>query len=730
MKRRSKYIAAALALCCVFALSLVIATRAAMLPVAGALRVADAEVAAPRITDRNGQPLTVSYQNRWNLYDSVPLYALPQLLQKAFITSEDRRFYEHHGVDWLARASALWQDMVHFHIVRGASTITEQAVRLIHPRPRNLWSKWVEGFEAAALERQYTKPAILEFYLNQLPYAANRRGVAQAARYYFNRDLSTLSPKETLALAVLARAPSSYDLYRNAGRIDAAIDRLGEKLAAQGDLSRAQLTALRAQAFRLEQPELPVNAAHFAAWLRGHAPENGQGDGREIRSTLDAGLQAHVQKILDDRLHLLRNKNIHNAAALVVDHTTGDILAWVVAGAGNDAVPGNKFDAVTVPRQPGSSMKPLLYALALEDGWTPATIIDDAPLSEAIGSGLHRFKNYSNHFYGHITLREALANSLNIPALLTINHVGVAKYLATLHRLHFDSLDRGAQVYDEGLALGDGEVTLYELVRGYAALANHGLFRPLRAVMDEDAGPLSEAQVYSPEAASLIGNILSDPWARRLEFGSHSVLDFPVQTAVKTGTSTDYRDAWSVGFDARYVVGIWMGNLDQKPTDGITGSTGPALALRSIFATLNRRSAPRPLWLSPKLVQKDVCIEDAQDAGRCYMRSEYFIPGTQPRETARAKGPEKQRFNIVKPTDGLQMAVDPRIPQDSQKLAFTLHGLRPGQAVDWIVNGEKIGTSGETFMWPVTRGHYTLQARVRAGKKLVFSSALISYVVK
>jgi penicillin-binding protein 1C len=726
MKRRIKYaFLAVLALCC----GLALATYAGMRPLETSLQNLQRGAQTARITDRNGRPLTVSYQNRWNVYDRVPLYALPPLLQKAFITSEDKRFYSHHGVDWRARASALWQDLRHLSIVRGASTMTEQVVRMIHPRPRNIWSKWLEGFEAEALEKRHSKAEILEFYLNQVPYAANRRGVAQAARYYFNRDLSTLSPKETLALAVLARAPSSYDLYKNAGVIDASINHLAEKLAAQGDLPAAEVRAVKAQKFHLARPELPVNAAHFAGYLRSFAAADGRQD---IRSTLDAALQSRVQKILDDRLHLLRNKNIHNAAALVVDHTTGDILAWVVAGAGNDAVPGNKIDAVLVPRQPGSSMKPLLYALALEDGWTPATLIDDAPLSEAIGTGLHRFKNYSNTFYGHITLREALANSLNIPALVTINHVGVKNYLATLHRLHFDSLDRGAQVYDEGLALGDGEVTLYELVQGYAALANRGRFRPLRAAMEETP-EWPEAQIYSPEAASLIGNILSDPWARRLEFGSHSVLDFPVQTAVKTGTSNDYRDAWSVGFNDRYVVGIWMGNLDQQPTDGITGSTGPALALRSIFSTLNRRAPSHPLWLSPRLVQKDVCIEDPQEADRCYMRSEYFIAGTEPREktAAEAAQNEKQRFNIVKPTDGLQMAVDPRIPQDYQKLAFTLQGLRAGQAVDWLVNGKLAGTSGEkTFMWPLRRGHYTLQARVRAGDKLVYASAPVSYVVK
>lgn len=720
MKRKIKYLLVCVALCAaVFAG----ATWACITPVSASLQNIQRQADTPRVTDRNGIALSVSYQNRWNVYDRVPLYALPPLLQNAFLTSEDKRFYAHGGVDWRARAGALWQDMRHARIVRGASTISEQVVRMINPRPRTFWSKWLEGLEAQALERGHSKAEIFEFYLNQIPYAANRRGVAQAARYYFNRDISTLSPKETLALAVLARAPSSYDLYKNAGKIDAAIDRLAAELEKQNLVSAAQYAAIKSEKFALQKPALPVEASHFVSYVRSLARVTGHA----IRTTLDAGLQAKVQGILDNRVRVLRHKNVHNAAALVVDWHTGDILAWVVAGAGDDDVPGNKIDAVTVPRQPGSSMKPLLYALALDDGWTPATIIDDAPLSEAIGTGLHRFRNYSNTFYGRITLREALANSLNIPALITINHVGVAKYLDTLHRLHFDSLDRGAHVYDEGLALGDGEVTLYEMVQGFTALADKGMFRPLRAVADMPPA-LSEAQIYSPEAASLIGNILSDPWARRLEFGSHSVLDFTSQTAVKTGTSSDYRDAWVLGYNDRYVAGIWMGNLDQTPTDGITGSTGPALALRAIFAALNRRTPPHPLWLSPMLAQKNICVQDPKDAARCYMRTEYFAPST-PVQTKPQKS-ARQYFDIVKPTDGLQIAVDPRIPQDSQKLAFTISGLRAGQTVDWIVNGTQAGTSGAQFLWPVRRGRYALVAKVREDGKTVFSSAPVNYIVK
>ena len=700
----------------------VIATAVAVAPVKSSLHALRSDAQTLQVTARDGRPLTISYQNRWNVYDNLPIYAIPTFIQQAFVVSEDKRFFDHSGVDWQARGSALLQDWKQRHVVRGASTITEQVARMINPRPRNIWSKWVEGWEATLLEAEYSKAEILEFYLNQVPYAANRRGIAQAARYYFDRDVSTLNTREMLALPVLARAPSSYDLYKDSEKISGLIDRLAAALEAQGALTAADVAQLKDQPFDLSKPAAPVNAEHFAAYLRNHH----SGSGNALHSTLDADLQARVQGIMDDRVRTLNKRNLHNGAALVVDYTTGDVLAWVVAGAGNPAAPGSAIDAVTVPRQPGSAQKPLLYGLALDNGWTPATIIDDAPLSEAIGTGLHNFKNYSNLYYGHVTVREALANSLNIPALLTINHVGKEKYLDALHRMGFESLDRSVEIYDEGLALGNGEVTLLEMVRGFSALANRGVLRPLRFLADDDAPRISQ-RIYSEESASLIGNILSDSWARRLEFGNNSVLNLPVQTAAKTGTSTDYRDAWTMGYNHRYLVGIWMGNLDRRPTDGITGSTGPALALRSIFNELNRNTASKPLWLSPKLVQKDICIEDSRDASRCYMRSEFFAKDSVPDDAAAAAAPP---FVITRPTDGLQMAVDPRIPQDFQKLPFTLSGLQPQQSVEWILNGKAVAESGAKYLWPLARGKYTLQARVKEGDKTVHTTPEIAYLVK
>ena len=673
------------------------------------LRGASAAGERYAVLDRQGRPLGISYQTQFNLSDTRPLYDVPETLRHAMVTAEDRRFFEHNGVDWRARFSALWQNVRAGRAVRGASTITEQVVRIIHPRPRTLWSRWVEGFEAMLLERNSSKGEILEFYLNEVPYAANRRGIAQAARYYFNRDLATLTEKEMLALAILPRAPSALDPYRRPAAIEPALQRLAFAMEARNELPVGEASTLRDLPLPLERASPLLNASHYVSYIRETVPYRLSSTGA-LQTSLDSALQAQVQNLLDDRVKGLARKQVHNGAALVVDHETGEILAWVVAGANaKSQVPGAAIDAVRSPRQPGSSMKPFLYALALDSGWSAATPLDDAPMAEAIGTGLHDFHNYSHTFYGKISLREALGNSLNIPALETIGFVTPQRYLDTLHAMGFASLTQPAEFYKDGLALGNGEVSLLEMVQGFSTLANHGIFRPLTPLLQAPYARESR-RVYSDEAASLIGNILSDPFARRREFGIGSVLNLPGQTAVKTGTSTDYRDAWVLGYNSRYTVGVWLGNLDQIPMDGVTGSTGPALVLRGIFALLEMRQPPQALYLSPRLVRKDVCAEADATPPNCYLRSEYFLPNTPPPVTAPTT---TVALNLVRPTEGLQIAYDPRIPRDKQAFEFVADGVASGQIVQWLLNGQSIGLSSDGhFLWPVERGAYTLAARV------------------
>ena len=682
--------------------------------------------------DRNGIALSVTYDNPWNIHDWLPLHDIPVLLQDAFIASEDRRFYHHRGVDWLARGHALLQNIAARRSVRGASTITEQVVRILHPRPRTIWSRWLEGFEATRLEERFAKSAILEFYLNQVPYSRQRRGVLQAARLYFDRDPDTLTPQEMLTLAILVRAPSR--LGRPGGQdLARPLRQLHDFLVQTGKLPDTPASGILAEPLSLTDFHLPVDAGHFIRQVRRHASleEPGKNHGpAKILTTLDSVLQGHIQEILDQHLRDLKRNDVHDGAVLVIDHQNDEIVSWVNNNGLSGEIPGGWIDAVTVPRQPGSTLKPFLYGLALDRGWTASTIIDDSPLSRKVGNGIHPFHNYSRNYYGPLRLREALGNSLNIPAIRTIQFTGVSDFLDRLHDLGFASLDRTAGHYGEGLALGNGEVTLLELVQAYAVLSRGGVFHPLRLTLDGRDTGQPRRRIYSIEAASLVADILADRDARRREFGFSNILSFPVQTAVKTGTSNDHRDAWAIGFNHRYTVGIWMGNLDGHATNGLTGTTGPGLVLRSTFTELNRFEEARPLFLSPRLAMEKICRQTGQRATPlCPTIIEKYLPDTLPQTfcshhiglagsgmTAGSVHPALPvPVHLLQPTANLQMIMDPHIPDSIEAYPMRLSGNNRTKRIEWFVDGRLSGTSGENdthYMWPLARGPHLAQARV------------------
>lgn len=726
------------------------ATWLGLHPAPAALGDPEGALKRVQVLDRRGTPLSVTYENEWNVHDRVAFAEIPEFLRAAFIAAEDKRFFEHSGVDWRARAVAVAQNLGALRVLRGASTISEQVVRILHPRPRSLWSRWLESFEAGALEGRFNKSQILELYLNQVPFSRRRRGIVQAARLYFDRDLATLSKHEMLALAVLVRAPGRLDplpgidpsdtrqrASARAERLQRAIVRLATLMSENGQLDGAELSEIREQRLATAGSELSIEAAHFVRHVS--APEIpgrliAQG---KLRSTLDGALQNQVSQLLKSRIKDLSSRNVSAGAALVIDHSNDEVLVWSGVSGGDTSA----IDPVLAPRQPGSTLKPFLYALALERGWSAATILEDSPLSQPVGSGMHDFRNYSRVFYGPLRLREALGNSLNIPAVRTIDFTGKPEFLELLRNLGFTSLSQQADFYGEGLALGNGEVTLLELVRAYATLARGGVQRPLRTALHAPLSESSRRRIVSEESASLVSDILSDPSARRLEFGSGGVMRFPLQTAVKTGTSSDYHDAWAVAFNHRYTAGIWLGNLDRQPMREISGAAGPALALRSIFAELGKREEGRGLYLSPKLVSRKICSRSGELAGpACPAMREWFDPRHQPKTVCslhyeiQPSDVSVTPIRIVLPTPGLQMAKDPRIPDNLEAFPFSLKRDERIRRTEWLLNGEVIATTGRgvwSYPWRLERGRFVLKARAwREGETDPTESQEIGFWVK
>lgn len=682
-----------------------------------------------RITDRHGYPLALNYESTWNYHEQLRLDQFPAFLIHTLLISEDKNFYDHQGVDWSAKWAAVWQNLKARRVIRGASTLTEQMVHLLTLRPRTFWTKWLELIEAILVEKRLSKNHILEFYLNQAPFAANRHGFAQGAQLYFNRHLATLTTKEILALIMLIKAPSSYDLRKTTKHVEQKIEFFLRKLHQENILSETDLKQIDKQQILLETPQKLTEASHFLTYLKRQSETDLYlHKSALLRTTLDSTLQNYVQKIIDQRIRFLKPRQVHNGAVLVIDHTTGEVLAWVVVGSSlvKGETPSNLIDAVTTLRQPGSTLKPFIYAAALQKGWDTTTLINDVPLTGRVGNGMHKFRNYSNIHYGPVTLRDALANSLNVPAIKTIQFVGVENSLILLKKLGFSHLDRGAGIYEEGLALGNGEVSLLELVRAYAILANKGKSQNLTFFF-----PFSQRekpqQILPDTVTSVIGDILSDEWARRLEFGVSGVMNLPVQTAIKTGTSTDYRDAWVVGYNHKYVVGVWMGNLDNSPTDGITGSGGPAFVLRSIFSHLNRHQESQGLYLSPDLIQRDVLIKRGENVEPSW-QTELFSLKEEPLERDIEAGGE---VKLLKPTSSLAIAMDPRIPYLLQKFEFKLSSMGEGDQIDWIVDGKKIHTSQRsTYLWPLEKGKHSLKVNIYKEGRCLHQVSEVQFLVK
>lgn len=673
--------------------------------------------------DRNGIRLNQTYANKYNTTDQVELYESPSLFIKALLLSEDQNFYTHDGVDWSARRNALWQNIKAMAWIRGASTITEQVVKMLHPRSRSLWIKWIEGLEAQALEKKIAKADILRFYINQVPYASQRRGIKQAANYYFNRDLQTLSNRELLALVVLIRSPKWYDPFKSKQRLDKKIAQLADRLYAQNIIDRVEYKNIISSHLSLsKQVDIP-DTSHFIDYVSSRLTSANEHQA-VVHTTLDIEIQTFIQETLNSKIKALNSKNVHNGAVLVVDHQKNEVVAWVVAYAGERNKHFNSYDPIVVPRQPGSTLKPFLYAQALEKGWEASTLIDDSPLSEGVGSGIHSYHNYSNNHYGLVTVRQALGNSLNIPAIKAIQYVGADVFLDSLHDFGITTLDQHPNYYGDGIALGNSEVTLFELTRAYTVFANMGKYNQI-SVLQNELNRDGSKEVLPETTSSLIADILSDSTARAKEFGINSILNFPHQTAVKTGTSSDYRDAWTIGFDDKYTVGVWFGNLDYQSMDKVTGSVGPAHVLRTIFSYLGNSREDRSLFLSRDLTKKRVCLHDNKDnLKQCTLVDEYYIhPDNEPILKSMEDKPK-----IIAPSKNLILAKDPRIADDLEYYIFTVSEIDGVESVEWYLDDTLIATTKKcSYDWKVERGKYRLHVKIftkngeRVSNKVLFT---------
>jgi penicillin-binding protein 1C len=648
------------------------------------------------LLDRHGQPIhelrVVEHGRR---LDWVPLDRISPAAIEAIVRAEDKRFFRHAGVDWLALSDAAFDTLL--SRPRGASTISMQVAAQLDqelmPRAshRSFAQKWDQIKAAQALEKSWSKQQILESYLNLSTFRGELQGVAAAANGLFGKHPSGVTDGEALLLAALLRGPNAGP--EQAGRRACAI-----AVAMQFEVPCQRLVALANQVLAAAPNVRPAVdlAPHVArALLSSERPR--------VQSTLDGALQRFVLDTLQAQLSDLAERSVADGAVLVADNRTGEVLAYV-GNAGNSAS-AFYVDGVRAARQAGSTLKPFLYELAIEQqAVTAASLVEDSPVNLVTPTGLYVPQNYDREFKGLVSLRTALSSSLNVPAVRTLMLVGADAFAERLRSLGFADVTEEGDFYGYSLALGSAEVTLWQLANAYRALANGGRWSPL---VVERARTRASA-VMERAAAYVVADILADRLARSPTFGLDNPLAARHWAAVKTGTSKDMRDNWCVGFTDRYTVAVWVGNFDGSPMQDVSGVTGAAPIWLDVVNYLHRSVASSQPAMPGDLVIAQVRFEkDLEPA-----RPELFLAGTQLGFVA-TKAVESTRVSIAYPGNGSIIALDPDIPDQVQRVRFT---MRPEvEGYRWLLNGAELDGDAGAMFWRPATGTNTLTLLDRDG---------------
>src|SRR5438445_2888706 len=679
----------------------------------------------------------------------------PRMLQ-ATISAEDRRFLQHVGVDPIAVARALANSSA----PSGASTITQQLARRLYltddASPLAL-RKAHEALIALQLEANRSKAEILELYLNDVYYGRGAYGVEAAARVYFGIGAGNLDLAHAAYLAGLPQRPSDHDPAK-----DAAVARVRQayvlgRMVQDGWISDREADAAASERIEVLPAVLPPIAHELVAYARAELarvrPDLAGRDGLVVETTLDAGLQVEAERLVRLRVTELADRNATDGALVAIEPGTGRIIAMVGSATDGEPARGGQFNMTVTPRQPGSALKPFLYAAAFERGYTPATPLLDVSTSFMTEGGLYTPANFDRSFHGVVPLRVALASSLNVPAVRTLDAIGLDAMLEISHRFGLTTLN-SVESYGLALTLGSGEVRLMDLTNAFAAFGAGGMLAEpfaIARVRDTsgrilfDRAPAAPRRVLSAEHAYLVTDILSDPDARIPGFGGVTPFEVPFPAAVKTGTSTGFRDTWTIGFPPHIAIGLWVVNADGAPMLGLAGVEGAGPIWRDAMMAASLSRPMDPFVRPAGIVDATVCAPTGLLPGPdCASPSrEIFAAGTAPaergayylkdldgriaidppieaRDWARAAGltlrsdgasAARDALRIVAPVAGTKIYFAPELSSHLVVLrAVAARGIeRVTFAVDGLVIGDAPG-SDPWLEWPLELGTHTLRA--------------------
>ena len=692
------------------------------------------------LTDRHGEPLRRNLSSREGVNSWVRLSEMPPILIDAVLTAEDKRFYYHPGADPVAIARASFDNIRQRRVVSGASTITQQLLRTLSPpEERGIKAKLKGLYWALRVECRYSKDEILEAYLNRVAFGPSVYGVEEASRYYFDKPASALSPAEAAALAVTIRSPSVLDPFTDQGQEELAhwTAPLLERLESNGSLTAEAGERARSQVLELNPDPPPFLAPHFCDL----AQKEALGQRGQVATTLDLELQRFVEGSVRAHLELLAQHKVGNAAVIVADVETGEILAMVGSRDYHRRQDGQHNASISL-RQPGSTIKPFTYALLMEGSGTAGTILPDLDLYE--DSDLESFVpiNYDKHFHGPVSVRTALGCSYNVPAVRALERVGTTALLDTLRKSGLVDLKETPEHYGLGLTLGDGSTSLLQLVAAYRVFARGGLYSPLTLL--PEATPTPADTVLSDRACYLISDVLSDRQARIASFGTPNVLEFPFPVAVKTGTSKGYRDNWCIGYTPKHIVGVWVGNSDGSPMQDVSGITGAGPLFRDVMLQMGDGGE---FTVPAGLTRLKLCnLSGLQANDRCPSTSVEAVFQEKPPAECEVCGEEDGKLVYDMPSlyrpwalerglpapsspaetaDGLRFVfplahdvflTDPDLSLDYQRVKLRIAGGAPPYT--WSVDGQEVSTTDSTSLWwELKTGRHRIEVRDAQGSR-------------
>lgn len=665
------------------------------------------------LLDKNGQVLqTLRTDFKKRRLAWQPLSSFPDHVQKTIIFSEDHRFHEHWGVDPVGLARAVWTN-VQGKRVQGASTIPMQVSDLIQPqvldgtasiRKGSVVQKLKQIFRGLALSIRWSKAELLEAYLNLVHLRGEFQGISALSYAYLNRDPLALEPAHSIVIATMISAPNQNEKTlqtRSCLLLNRILQQSGKDLGLE-----CSAVAAAASQFFIGSPKLPTSfglAPHLARRLFQEHPGQSL-----LRSHIDSNLQKTVQAILEKNIARLSGSNVKDTSAIVIENSTGKVLAYVGAVATSESP---HVDGVTSYRQAGSSLKPFVYAKGIDKKLLTATsIFLDEPTAISWGRDVYRPSNYDRHFFGPVTLRESLGSSLNVPAVKAVLVIGLHETYKLYQDLKLSRL-KPPDFYGVSMALGAVEVRLDELANAYRMLSNQGRWSELQFVVDQKQ-QTPDAQIFTPETSFIVADILADPNARAIGFGWDSPLETPFFSAVKTGTSKDYRDNWCSGFSSKYTVAVWAGNFDAQAMRQVSGVSGAGPSWFEIMSVLHAQEKSANPAVPEKVMAKQVQLGWSSQE-----RTEYYIAGTEPTEKVIQLARDK-RAEFIFPAQGSVLVKDPH--QDSKQIALFIRfsGQVPSES-RLILNGKELGQAVSPFkMENPPSGSHQLSIRSPEGKEL------------